>query len=116
MNDAISRKGVLTFLKAMEVVVPGDDLISRSVKATIECARNFITAMPPVYNLSLGTDNSPHVELEPITGEYNRYRGELDVRNGKLTIYGSDRCVCCGAVVPEGRMVCPSCERRAERE
>ena len=22
----------------------------------------------------------------------------------------ADRCVCCGAVVPEGRMVCPNCE------
>lgn len=22
-----------------------------------------------------------------------------------------DRCVCCGAVIPEGRMICPSCER-----
>ena len=20
-----------------------------------------------------------------------------------------DRCVCCGAIVPEGRMVCPNC-------
>lgn len=20
-----------------------------------------------------------------------------------------DRCVCCGAVIPEGRMVCPNC-------
>lgn len=25
----------------------------------------------------------------------------------------SDRCVCCGEPVPEGRMVCPTCERRA---
>lgn len=25
-----------------------------------------------------------------------------------------DRCVCCGAIVPEGRMVCPSCEREAD--
>lgn len=65
-------------------------------------------------DLSLPTDNSePRVELEPISGERKVYHGELDVRNGKLTIYGSDRCVCCGAVVPEGRMVCPSCERRA---
>ena len=65
-------------------------------------------------DLSLPTDNSePHMELEPIT-EHTRYHGELDVRNGKLTIYGSDRCVCCGAVVPEGRMVCPVCERRAD--
>lgn len=23
---------------------------------------------------------------------------------------GGDRCVCCGEVVPEGRMVCPVCE------
>lgn len=81
MNDTISRKGVLKFLKAMEAVVPDDDLISRSVKATIKCARKFITTMPPVYDWSPDT---------------------------------SDRCVSCGAVVPEGRMVCPACERRAE--
>lgn len=23
-----------------------------------------------------------------------------------------DRCVCCGEVVPEGRMVCPNCEKQ----
>lgn len=23
---------------------------------------------------------------------------------------GGDRCVCCGEMVPEGRMVCPACE------
>lgn len=25
-----------------------------------------------------------------------------------------DRCVCCGAVIPEGRMVCPQCEGKEE--
>lgn len=25
-----------------------------------------------------------------------------------------DRCVCCGAIVPEGRMVCPMCEKEAD--
>lgn len=25
-----------------------------------------------------------------------------------------NRCVCCGAVIPEGRMVCPMCEMEAE--
>lgn len=25
-----------------------------------------------------------------------------------------NRCVCCGAVIPEGRMVCPICERAAD--
>lgn len=22
-----------------------------------------------------------------------------------------DRCVCCGEIIPEGRQVCPNCER-----
>lgn len=24
----------------------------------------------------------------------------------------NDRCVCCGEIIPEGRMVCPSCEKK----
>lgn len=28
----------------------------------------------------------------------------------------ADRCVCCGAIIPEGRLVCPNCERMAENE
>lgn len=28
----------------------------------------------------------------------------------------ADRCVCCGDIVPEGRLVCPNCERRAANE
>ena len=28
-----------------------------------------------------------------------------------LVARNADRCVCCGAVVPEGRHVCPMCER-----
>ena len=58
----------------------------------------------------------PQTDIVQITGEYNVYHGELDVQNGTLKVYGSsfaDRCVCCGAIVPEGRMVCPTCERRA---
>ena len=23
-----------------------------------------------------------------------------------------ERCVCCGAEIPEGRMICPSCEKK----
>lgn len=26
-----------------------------------------------------------------------------------------NRCICCGASIPEGRMVCPTCEAKAER-
>lgn len=25
---------------------------------------------------------------------------------------GPERCVCCGEIIPEGRQVCPQCERR----
>ena len=25
-----------------------------------------------------------------------------------------DRCICCGAIIPEGRQVCPICEHKAE--
>lgn len=27
-----------------------------------------------------------------------------------------DRCICCGDIVPEGRMVCPGCEKKAEKK
>jgi len=26
-------------------------------------------------------------------------------------IVNDDRCICCGAIIPEGRMVCPQCEQ-----
>lgn len=32
---------------------------------------------------------------------------------GKITMV--DRCVCCGEPVPEGRQVCPQCERKEKR-
>lgn len=25
-----------------------------------------------------------------------------------------NRCVCCGEIIPEGRMVCPNCEEEAK--
>ena len=25
-----------------------------------------------------------------------------------------DRCICCGELIPEGRQVCPACEKKAE--
>ena len=27
-----------------------------------------------------------------------------------------ERCVCCGAIIPEGRMVCPACEQMQMRK
>ena len=26
----------------------------------------------------------------------------------------ADRCVCCGEIVPEGRQICPQCERKID--
>jgi len=28
---------------------------------------------------------------------------------------GEDRCICCGAVIPEGKLVCPACENNFEK-
>lgn len=41
--------------------------------------------------------------------------GDTSDLRRELAFARADRCVCCGAVVPEGRMVCPSCERGAEK-
>lgn len=27
-----------------------------------------------------------------------------------------ERCVCCGEIIPEGRQVCPACEKKANKE
>lgn len=29
---------------------------------------------------------------------------------------GENRCVCCGAVIPEGLQVCPTCERKEQKQ
>lgn len=35
------------------------------------------------------------------------------VRN-EIAAERADRCACCGAVIPEGRQVCPKCEREVK--
>lgn len=27
-----------------------------------------------------------------------------------------ERCICCGEIIPEGRQVCPNCEKEGERK
>ena len=35
--------------------------------------------------------------------------------DGQINLFDdADKCVVCGTVIPEGRQVCPSCERMAE--
>lgn len=41
--------------------------------------------------------------------------GDTSDLRRKLAFARADRCVCCGEIVPEGRMVCPSCERGTEK-
>lgn len=38
-----------------------------------------------------------------------RYVGVIGAEEAPDDV-GGDRCVCCGEIVPEGRMVCPVCE------
>lgn len=78
--------------------------------------------------------SSPHHNLRPRktkknTGfpsiaEVSRIEKIYNKVNGTLMHYGdivqlirttdADRCICCGEVIPEGRMVCPECERKAK--
>lgn len=46
-------------------------------------------------------------------GRESRRNTELQMEREEKTMV--DRCVCCGAVIPEGRQVCPSCEEAAKR-
>lgn len=41
--------------------------------------------------------------------------GDTSELRRQLAFARADRCACCGAPVPEGRMVCPSCERGTEK-
>ena len=41
--------------------------------------------------------------------------GDTSDLRRELAFARADRCVCCGEIVPEGRMVCPSCERGTEK-
>jgi uncharacterized OB-fold protein len=36
---------------------------------------------------------------------------DADVGTNKAESY-DNRCVCCGEIIPEGRMVCPNCEKQ----
>lgn len=44
---------------------------------------------------------------------HNTYKHYHDIVN-IIEASRVDRCVCCGATIPDGRMVCTDCERKAE--
>lgn len=47
-------------------------------------------------------------------GRESQRNTELQMEKEEKTM--GDRCVCCGAEIPEGRQVCPSCEEAAKNE
>lgn len=38
--------------------------------------------------------------------------GEHEMELETAVSVNGDRCVCCGILIPEGRQVCPNCEKR----
>lgn len=48
----------------------------------------------------------------------NFLRKEFKIHSPSLECWpcnSAESCVCCGRIIPEGRQVCPNCERKVER-
>ncbi len=41
---------------------------------------------------------------------------QTEAENKRLLHVTENRCVCCGEIIPEGRMVCPTCERKVMKK
>lgn len=57
----------------------------------------------------------PLMQVSRIERIYNAVNGTKKHYGEIVNIIEStatDRCVCCGDVIPEGRMVCPACEQK----
>lgn len=58
-----------------------------------------------------------HVEqIICLAEEIEHYRAQIIEMRDYIALHPSpaDRCVCCGEIIPEGRMVCPNCENGAQ--
>lgn len=44
-------------------------------------------------------------------GPVTHWKHKKVERLRKRIVANENRCVCCGAIIPEGRMVCPRCEK-----
>jgi len=71
-----------------------------------------ISEEPAAHVMEVRTLDEQETGFVPVSVRYRELRGELDAKNGVLHVFADNRCVCCGAIIPEGRMVCPICERR----
>ena len=75
----------------------------RTVAEELERSR-LIELLKSAYGTSF---NAPHLsehELEPLADHL--IANGVTVQEQTMNV---DRCVCCGAIIPEGRMVCPNC-------
>jgi hypothetical protein len=54
--------------------------------------------------------NKMHYDRSTVYKKYRKFAGGERVRKTN-----DNRCVCCGEIIPEGRQVCPSCEKGAVR-
>ncbi len=105
------------------------------IKTCYECSKVFRTdnarqrKCPTCLNYK-----SPHFLMKPrktqravgfpSIAEVSRIERIYNAVHGTFKHYGdmvqlirttdADRCVCCGEVIPEGRMVCQDCERKAK--
>lgn len=85
---------------------------SESVNNVLARMSVRISEEPAPHVMEVKTLDEQETGFVPVSVRYRELRGELDAKNGVLHVFADNRCVCCGAIIPEGRMVCPICERR----
>ena len=67
-------------------------------------------AIEAVTNKSYPCDFMQVCSVETCKGCIKKWLDE----GGHIAVIGDNKCVCCGAIIPEGIQVCPSCSRKAE--
>ena len=51
--------------------------------------------------------------IRGVNGEIYPCKADIFLKTYEKEIESNaDRCVCCGAIIPEGQMVCPNCEQK----
>ena len=85
---------------------------SKEVDNTLAKIAARISEEPAANVMEVRTLDEQETGFVPVAVRYRELRGELDAKNGVLHVFADNRCVCCGAIIPEGRQVCPICERR----
>lgn len=64
-----------------------------------------------VYTVSDRTANVAKAKYKPVLRTDEERERHNAIRRQKI-MTDADRCICCGEIVPEGRQICPQCERK----